>query len=243
MNTQVKKEPPIWVHWHWQDLNREYAKPGRGVNGRAWLHINRVTFGIEWVLFRWTGFNVSTWIGGDENDLTLCLSLLFFSVYLSVDNLLPYKALPRGWHRSTGVKVHDGTIWIDIWNDDSWGGRGKKWWQDINIHVVDILLGRQQYSERDLYTERVDVVMPEGNYPATCLMFESTWKRPRWFAKRLIRADIKPDKPIGFPCKGENSWDIGDDATYEMTCVAANPQEAAQKLSNSVMRNRNHNSL
>lgn len=228
------------IHWHWQDLKKDQrGDSGRGLHGRAWLHVKRATFGLEWVLMRWTGFNISTWIGGDENDFTLCLSLFFFSLYLSVDDLLPYKTLPRGWHRSTGVKVHDGTIWIDIWNDDSWGGRGKKWWQDINIHVVDILLGRQKYSEREISVTRWPVSMPEGEYPATIRMYEATWARKRWpIVQRLTRADIKPDKPIPFPGKGENQWDQGDDATHEMTCVASDPQEATAKLAASVMRNR-----
>jgi len=101
------------------------------------------------------------------------------------------------------------------------------------IRPLDILLGRDAYSERDLREERVDVVMPEGKYPATVRVYESTWRRPRWpWVRRMVRTEITPDTPIPHGSK----W--GNDATYNLSSPAATAAEAAQRLADAVMRYR-----
>ena len=142
--------------------------------------------------------------------------------------------------RTIGVRWFEGTLWIDIWNDPM-EYRGKDpWWWHISITPVDVIFGRTKHEERTLKTERVVVPMPEGGYPASVRIFESTWRRPRWPWpwKRMVRSEITPDTPIPFPGKGESEWDIGQDATHSMTCPADTPLKAAMALSESVIRSR-----
>lgn len=255
------------LHWwtHAQDLKREEG--GRGLNGRAWLHLywgdpdqrgrSLTVLGIQWVLARRqhsVGWSFSAGGGDGDRDIDFSIRIPWFGIYLSADDLLP-----RKWEfynpgqkypseRQIGVTWHDQALWVDLWRDpsESWGHGGPSFWKDarsrnrsIAIHPLDLLFGKQHYSKRELSTERVDVPMPEGTYPASVVLFESTWKRPRWpIARRLIRAEITPDTPIGEPGKGENGWDCEDDAAYSLTTVASSAAEAAQALCESVMRTR-----
>ena len=98
-------------------------------------------------------------------------------------------------------------------------------------------MGRSKYSERDIETVRVNVPMPEGDYPATVQLDQAVWKRPRWpFAQKIHRADIELDKPIPIPGKGENSWDLDEDAIFSLTTPAKTPQEAVDALVRSAMK-------
>lgn len=143
--------------------------------------------------------------------------------------------------RNIGIGYFDGNLWIDLWNDPmEHCSRDPKWWH-ISINFADVIFGRTSYDEsRTVKETRVVVPMPEGGYPAHVRIYEAVWRRSRWpFAwRKLLRADITPDKPIPFPSKGESSYDCGEDATHSMTCCADTPLKAAMALSESVMRSR-----
>lgn len=65
------------------------------------------------------------------------------------------------------------------------------------------------------------------------------WWRPRWFGRKYWKwFNLKPDR--GIPCqwKWENSWDCGNNATYEMSCSAQSPEEALQILKDSCEKDR-----
>jgi hypothetical protein len=223
------------IHWHWQNLNEGKAF---GLHGRAWLRLFRPMWHVEWSLFQKTYFHIGINIGG-EKDVSVHIGLWFMCIFFGVERLVPFNWLPRDWHRETGISMFEGGLAINLWNNDTISGIGQPKWRHTYINVVDALLGRRDYSERDISITRWPVSMPEGEYPSTIRMFESTWKRPRWpHSKTLIRAEVTPDMPISFPGKGENSWDCDDDATYSLTCVANSPQDAATKLAESVLNKR-----
>jgi hypothetical protein len=141
--------------------------------------------------------------------------------------------------RSIGAIWQCWTLSINLWNDPMEWRSGDPWWWHITIHPVDLLLGHNQYEERTMATERVLVPMPEGAYPATVRMFESTWNRKRWpWPRRLVRAEITPDSPIPFPGKGENAWDCGEDSSHSMTTACETPLDAAMAMARSVMNDR-----
>lgn len=148
----------------------------------------------------------------------------------------------RWWlpeERKIGLSWHNGTLWISIWENPNESSNTDPWWWEITVEPAEILFGRDKYSTRDLLTERRVMVLPEGPYPASVRIFESTWKRPRWpWPRRMVRAEITPDKPIPVPGKGENSWDCDEDATYGMTCAAQTPTEAVAHYSASILRDR-----
>lgn len=80
------------------------------------------------------------------------------------------------------------------------------------------MFGRAKYSEKVLQEGGVTIDMPEGIYQATFKRFISYWKRPRLpFTESIHR--ISMDIPVGIPHegKGENSWDMGMDATFGVT--------------------------
>lgn len=139
---------------------------------------------------------------------------------------------------TTGIKVYKFGIYFLVAADED--ESPLRWGWELKLHPKRFLLGRSEYSKRHIETiERVPVHLPEGIYLATVELFESSWKRPRWpFTKRILRADIEVDGGIAIPGKGENSWDIGDDAVFSQICPAKTAGEAAKSLADSVMRTR-----
>ena len=206
-------------------------------HGRAWVHLGEVVLVWEWSLGG-SFCHASVDVGG-EDDLKFSLAIPLLAFWLHIENLLPHTCLPRSGSRTTGLRIFSGAIWVDLWNDNSWGGRDKPWYQSWNLSLADTFLGQQLYGERPLGDGRVTVDMPEGLYPATVTLFESSWHRPRWpRTRRLLRATITPDLPIPIPGKGENSWDCEDDATSSLTCPVATAAAAAATLRESCMETR-----
>jgi len=114
------------------------------------------------------------------------------------------------------------------------------WWWHISIDWKRMLFGRMNYTRRELRTSRVEIPMPEANYLATVRFEEQIWKRSRlpWNSIRRVGCEIKPDVPVPFPGKGENSWDCGEDATHSMSCSATTEHEAVSHFVESILRSR-----
>jgi hypothetical protein len=222
----------IW--WHWQNLNMEDKKKGSGlIDGRAWLRGPRWNFHVEWHFFR-TDAALTLHVDGEGTTFHLALPFLI-SLYVGIDEVRWLRL--KGWDgRDLGIRVFDWAIWFDFW--DSQNGNGPS--RNFCFHIDDFFLGRSVYSDRTLEDGiQVAVEMPEGNYPATVRLFESSWKRPRWpWPKIVKRAEIEMQKPIPIPGKGENSWDMDDDATFSMVCAASTVQEAVVTLQRSILRDR-----
>lgn len=107
------------------------------------------------------------------------------------------------------------------------------------FHLDDFFLGKAVFSKNVIETREVAVPMPEGTYDAVVALSDDTWKRPRWPFPRVIRrADIKVEKGIPHPGKGENSWDCGDDDTYGMCAPARTIPEAVGHLVGSCLKDR-----
>lgn len=143
--------------------------------------------------------------------------------------------------RDIGFRIHDGALWLELWNDPmEWSSRDPKWWH-YTIHPMDLIFGRMKHSDGIVF-DKQDVLIPtpEGGYPATITMREEVWKRPRWFAKKLRRAHIemKEGFAIPFPGKGESEWDCGEDATHSMCCVADSVLDGMIAMTRSVMQSR-----
>lgn len=232
------------MHWHWhrQNLNETGKFGGAIREGRAWLHLQNqreTVLGISWHMptDHWMA-SVTVGPPYGDNDLTFGFGCGLFDLWLHSENLLPRKWLPEDG-RETSLAIHGGGLWWSAWKNENEWKRSDSKWMHGNFNVVDFLFGKQIYSTVNKPPERTTVALPEAVYPATVVMFTSTWKRPRWpWPQRLVRATITPDTPIPIPGKGENSWDIGDDAIHELTCPASNRHDAAQRLAESVMRSR-----
>lgn len=236
------------VWWSWQDLRGDWANPqGRKVkpkgfcaHGRARLHVPNNCVHVEW----------------DFGRLNCALSLEFSNRSFSDDAILFHIAIPfivnffvgveradwvkqlpgigPGWEdgdREIGMAVHDWTFWLYPWRNRD----GRPW----SFHVLDFLLGRDQYSETQIESGAMQISMAEGKYPATYRLFRSTWKRPRWpWPTHLLRGDMEVEHGIPVPGKGENSWDQEDTAIYSLTCPATTREELAEKFVATVLRKR-----
>ena len=231
------------AYFHWQNLREDSRGKRRGFpwEGRAWLRFHRdrkpdLEFEIDWHVPRFAaalGVEVGA---GDGDQLQFHIALPPFSFWWSVSGILP-RALAYK-RRVTDLRIFDWAIWWNVWNDDNnWNSRDQKW-KHGNFHFLDFLLGRTEYSSETLQVLEVVVPMPEGNYPSTVTMREDTWKRPRWFPMRLLRADVDLKVPIPHHGKGTCDYNCGDDALHSLSCVAATPEQAIAKAMEAAMRSR-----
>jgi hypothetical protein len=178
-------------------------------------------------------------VGGDESDfhLTWAIERLFY-FSLGIENIIP-RNLKKRWKwwpswevRETGIRIvlEQGWIWLDTFYDGSDSSKNRRW-QHITLTPLDWLFGKVKHSSEDLSNSDVIVSLPEANYQTKVRMFRSTWKRPRWPRSLVLtRADIEVEGGIPIPGKGENSWDLDDDAVFSLTTPAESVEEACLKL-------------
>jgi hypothetical protein len=79
------------------------------------------------------------------------------------------------------------------------------------------------------------LICPHEEYEASVKLFESTWKRPRWFAHKISRAEVKVEGGVRHPGKGTTSYNCDDDFTYSLTTPATTVREALNKFRDSVL--------
>lgn len=244
-------EARIW--WH----TNCFDKQGRlWRHGRLWLHVPGNCFRFEW----WPGkrFGIGVTVGDgsfSDEQLSLYLELpLLFALSFGVQRWRWVKRLPGiQWtsvgadgntvydhskgERELSLRCSDGAIRWRLWRHPD-HGRGRDW-RDRSFYPLDFLLGRQQYSEGPRERHETTITFPEAAYPVAVELYTSTWKRPRWPKVRSASwADVEMGTPIPVPGKGENSWDMDEDAIYSMLCRAATVEEAIASLSESVERDR-----
>lgn len=236
------------MYWHWQNLNEDRRGEIKGSgfwHGRAWLKMTKnLSFSAEWH-FRSNRCACEVRVGGEANTLGLSMALPPISLFVDV-HYRPLRRFVGDWDaKVTGVRIFDWSVWFEWWRNDmgGWTNYGSKWKNAIrnrqfNFNIPDVILGRQKHSRQELETKQGVVAMPEGLYPISVTFDRRTWKRPRWFAQSRLGANIKCLKPIGFPGKGENSWDCGDDALHGMSCDAINMAQAIARVTESVLRSR-----
>lgn len=246
-------EPRIWTHGINESAKK---KPGSFPwKARWWVHFKRACFGIEWVMGRRRSAMFLLHVGeNDTSTVSLWLGIPFLlSLYLTLEAPWLRRIVPTvrrkssmrpddEWDmpitRSIGVRIFGGRIWIDLWADPNDSGHNRRW-QQLNLDLKNLFLGRAKYSKYQSETQDVLIVMPEGRYPATITTYIAQWKRPRWpFPQQIRRAEIEINGGIPIPGKGDNSWDCEDNAIFSSTMPANSPHEAAQKLFDSVMRER-----
>lgn len=220
---------------------------------RAWLWFGKKShnIGFEWHLFP-KSFRIRFGLAHYDCALSFSLSFYFFSVYFDLDHsrleswiqhLTRRRGQKYGNGREIGVSIHGGIVWFSIYEDPMMSSaKDPRWWK-FHIDVVKLLFGKETFKSEYLEKKELPIPMPEGPYMAEITLKKDTWKRPRWFAKSLKRADIKMKQPIPFPGKGENSWDCGEDACHGMSCQADSFADAIGKMVTSVLRDRMRNSV
>jgi len=236
------------IYFHWQNLNDKPAgRTGSPLrHGRAWLRLFGGSLNWEWLLGR---FNNLGWYvaarQGDGIGFGLHFAVPFVSLYFSIESFRPVVAVVK-WllrnaryeDREISWRVNDWAIWWSVWRDSSSWSSTVPYWRNGSFHIDDFVLGKAKYSSRVLSEQAVKIAMPEGSYDATVKIEERSWKRPRWFVKRIVGADVKIPAGIPFPGKGNNSWDCGQDAVYGQSSQASTVEGAVAAVVESVLRSR-----
>lgn len=230
------------MYFHWQNLNEQAGgAKGPATQGRAWIRSERTRLaaGCEWHLLTSFWHAYIEFGGYSDADVTVSLACGLLAVWLHFEGL-PWRRLMRALDgREIKLSLHDGGVWWVLWKDDSsWSSTTPRWRQGC-WHPLDTFLGRWDYSSRPTQFERVRIPLPEGVLDGEVKMELATWKRPRWpWPRTMLRATITPDRAAVVPGKGENSWDMGDDAIFSLTCPAKTPSEAVTAYIGAVLRER-----
>ena len=179
---------------------------------RTFAHIGSVCLKQE-VAWGQSFFHVSFGFDG-ESGWGLSVALPGAAAWWHVAGVFPR----LGREREIKVSIHSAAIWWTIWRDwrDGWSRKVPRW-REGSFHFNDFLLGKSVCTRRDVEARDIVVPMPERAYPASAKLVEYTWKRPRWFARRMLRVEIQVPEGIPHEGKGENSWDCGIDGTYGIT--------------------------
>lgn len=185
----------------------------------------------------------------DEHPVTVAAYLWPCSLYVSVESTRT-KALARrlfgghyGAHRTVQFVVGGWRRWAiswQLWTDPhEWSTQTPRW-RDGTIDLVEALIGRRRAHVTTLSTHAVAIPMPERTYPATVELKEHvSWPARLPFWKRTSRfAHIDIPGGIGFPGKGENAYDIDDDAIFALSRSAETVEDAIGATVAAVMRNR-----
>lgn len=241
------------VWWHWINDN---DKPGGETghiarHGRLVVHFGNNAVRLSWnhgASFAHAYVNV-----GGEEDVTVGVALPPVAYWISLARLprAVMAALPMNYLREerryantrrVGLSIYDWAIWWDGWSDEGeWRARDPKWMHGC-WHPLDAVFGQHAHSERVIEERDVSIPMPERQYPARVKMSLETWARPRWpfwpMRTEVKRAHVDIPGGIGMPGKGENSWDLGDDATHGLTCPASSVEDAIGKVVAGVLHDR-----
>lgn len=204
------------------------------------------------------GIGLTIGDGDSANAAMAFVSTPLGSVYLSLDGLpdcltvdrLPCQIRPYRYAgvdgtykscepREIRVDWHDGALWWSLWHSPHEWESKTPGWRNGNFSPVNWLLGRHQYSSTELDRQAIRIPFPEGTYDAEVILTEDSWKRPRWpFVRRMRRADVRIERGIPIPGKGENSWDCGEDAIYSLYTAVHSVNEAVGKLVANVYQSR-----
>lgn len=243
---RIDGEPIAW--WHAQDLNDEdrHGRRRYWKHGRCWFHWHGLAPGerghkclvFEWNLWKphdpWPkleGTVNDTF--GEDYDLSASVSFPWlFSFYWNVQGFFSRRLKERLGHgRQTGFSLHEEYLWINFW----WSDPSETWGESRNrfpsFHLTfdwkRFLMGRMIFDHEILTDwQDVQVALPEATYPAKVRIERRTWRRSRWPGRRVkTTADIRSERGIPVPGKGENSWDAGEDAI--MALGSSEPTAAA----------------
>lgn len=226
-------------------------------HGRGWLHLGNICLHAEWLFGKKAKFLMLELElnahDGDAVQLQVGIPHLF-NLYLTIEGRWLHRFMPGVWtksyvrpgemffmpvQREMGISYFEGYLRLKLWsNPMEWSSR-QPWWWEMSVNLPDLFLGKNKVAHKDLEQGRTVIALPEKQYPASYRLFETTWQRPRWPGeKHFTRVEIEPDEPLPIPGKGENSWDLDDDAIHSGIYPASTVEEGVRKIIESVLRSR-----
>lgn len=189
--------------------------------------------------------------GGDSGkDVRLAVGVFhLFTFWFTLEDVIKkgygkYNEHDKDW----GFSIWEGHISLSWGYIDSgawYSDKAKNKRENPGFHVFfdwrDKLLGKAAHDRAFVSEERTVIPMPEKAYPATVKIERASWKRPRWpFTQVIYSATITPDEGIGIPGKGENGWDLDEDATFQSSAPARTTEEAVAHFVQSTLEVRRH---
>lgn len=244
------------AHFINEDKDGRWWRYGRLFLHTPWSHLQAR---FEWCVRRDPhSWGIELDVGGEDNTLGYSVGIPFIGTFYGHFDFLPWsvqRKLKITEQRSTGFKVHDGSIWFELHREAHASYYSRAYWrkktrrerwairlQDgmhASFHYVDFLLGSTKYTSEPLSEHEAVVHLPEGDYPVLVTLERATWTRARWRDKVVMRADVQPMvSALPTPGKGTQSYNCGEDATFGLTCPATTVEEAVEAMRDSVMRSR-----
>jgi hypothetical protein len=224
--------------WAWfNNLSLDKRRGSFPLEGRLFVHRHNDTFSFEYnVGSRRCGFSLgsSPW----EAEVRASVAFPGLALYTRMTSFsLLGKLTGFIGHRIARVDLHDGAIWWETPLADPDVGRSNEpWYVRGNFSVVDALLGKPVVTKSVVVRdEPVTIPMLEGNYEGTCSIEQVTTGRPRWFGETVRIATVRIENGIPIPGKGENSYDLDEDALYAQSAPASSPAEAVGNVVGSVL--------
>lgn len=212
--------------------------------GRAWVHFdNRAVLGWEWHFFpRYKSLGASLWHDGAEGEWGAGLRLFFCTLYARLESWPWFHVKDHRYgEKELSWSIHDGALWWNLWKNTHEHRAKDPKWRRGTFFPLDFLFGRQKYVNVVLSRHTREIAFPEGTYPVVVALEHCTWRRPRWplvRQQRTATVNVLPESGIPIPGKGENSWDIDDDAVFSLSCPAQTVEEALAHLQQHVERTR-----
>lgn len=108
-------------------------------------------------------------------------------------------------------------------------------WRYGSTSPLEVLFGEALYDVEPVgEPETIEVAMPEGVYRVMVSQRDRVWTRPRWPGEWLrvrdVEIDVVDEGGIPVPGKGENSWDLDDDAVFSRSFPGVDVNTAVQRF-------------
>jgi hypothetical protein len=236
------------MNFHWQNLRKEDTVPGKRyphwLHGRAWWRFGswNNNLRIEWVVWR-ASVGVSLELAEGDDHVSAMVGCWLFCIFIGVSakwlSTITRKLVGYEPTDVVRLRIFDSALWWSFWHPSMSWTRGTPRWRYGSWHPLDTVFGRMTYWEIPLITTPVDIAMPEGIYAAVIKQYVARRGRKRWPWKSETRmAEIKVEKGIPVPGKGENSWDCDDDAIFSLSTPADKIEDAIAAVVRAVYNKR-----
>lgn len=206
-----------------------YQERNNGFNWRGWWNVLDAVenhIGGLHLSISVPGHSLSSRLsfGGEDDALGVSLHLYLISFYVSIQflsrkwakiirDIFNMEYLESYW---LGFSFIEEYIFFYLFSPSCSGNK-----RMFTINWKDILLGKEQYSYKEIETLPIIVELSkEEIYEGTATIFESVWHRPRFNSEVVItKVELSVPKGIPIPGKGENDWDLEDRYIYSQTTV------------------------
>lgn len=226
--------------WGWFDNITKSDKRGElPLHGRLFVHAANDTHAFR-VEYKLGGVATRAYVESDphEAEVGAGLALPGLALYVRLGSYpLLGKLTGIIGHRVARVAVHSGALWWETpLADPDISRSGEPWYVRGCFSFVDALLGEETVVQVPVVKDvRVEIPMPEGTYTGTCSIEVIGRKRPRWFGATSKIGTVRIERGVPIPGKGENSYDVDEDAVFAFSSPASTPADAVGALVGSVL--------